>query len=308
LPLFHLFGLNIILISALKKKVTVVLHPRFEIDQVVKSLAEDGITHFAGVPTMYYYILKYPGIENIKFPKLRIGYCGGAPISVKILKEFEEKFNIYINEGYGSTELSGSICSTLPGQPRKIGSIGKPLQGVEMKVCDEMGNELPPNKVGELVIKSPTLMKGYLNKPNDTEEVIKNGWYYSGDLGYMDEDGFFYIVDRKKDMIIKGGYNIYPREIEEVIYQLPEVSEAAVVGIHDEAKGEIVRALIVLRSGHTLSKEDVAKHLEINLAKYKIPQEILFVDDLPKGPTGKIIKREIVKDWEKWNKERVIPE
>ncbi len=305
LPLFHVFALNAVLVSAIKNRMTVVLHPKFEVEDTVRSLEKDGITLFAGVPTMYFYILKHPEVGKLKFPNLRMSISGGAAMPVDVMRQFEEAFGVTICEGYGLTETTVSCCCNRPNRPRKAGSIGQPLRGVEMKVVDDNGVEVANGEIGEIIIKAPNVMMGYHKKPDATAEAIKDGWFHSGDLGYRDDENYFFIVDRKKDMIIKGGYNIYPREIEEVIYQLPQVAEAAVVGVFDEAKGETVRAIIALKPGQILSEEMVMSHLDKNLAKYKLPQDVLFMDELPKGPTGKILKREIVKNWAQWNKDRV---
>lgn len=307
LPLFHVFALNGVLHSSIRRRIPLVVHPKFEVADAVKSLAEDGITFFAGVPTMYFYILKHAEVENFAFPKLRICISGGAAMPVDVMRQFEEKFDVPITEGFGLTETTVSVTMNRPDK-RKPGSIGLPFEGVEMKVVDEQGGEVPNGEIGEIVIKAPNVMKGYLNKPDATAEAIRDGWFYSGDLGYRDDEGFFYIVDRKKDMIIKGGYNIYPREIEEVLYQLPQVAEAAVVGIFDEAKGEAVRAIVSVKPGQSLEEETIRNHVEANLAKYKWPQDYMIIPELPKGPTGKILKREIKKNWEQWNKDRIRPE
>jgi len=307
LPLFHVFALNGVLVSTIRNCATVVLHPKFEVAEAVRSLVEDGITTFAGVPTMYFYLLKHPEVERLRFPRLRQCFSGGAAMPVEVMKQFEDLFDVPIYEGFGLTETTVSVCCNRPDRTRRPGSIGLPYDGVEMKVIDDAGREQPHGEVGEIIIRAPNVMAGYLNKPDATAEAIKDGWFYSGDLGYRDDEGYFYIVDRKKDMIIKGGYNIYPREIEEVIYQLPQVAEAAVVGVFDEAKGEVVRAVVALKPGQALPEEALRAHVEANLAKYKWPLDYLFVDELPKGPTGKILKRELRAQWAQWNKDRLAP-
>jgi long-chain acyl-CoA synthetase len=307
LPLFHVFALNGILISAIRNGGTVVLHPRFEVDETIRSLAEDEITLFAGVPTMYFYILEHPSAESVRFPKLRFCFSGGAAMPVEVMRQFEERFGVEIYEGYGLTETTVSVCCNRPGLLRKPGSIGVPYSGVEMKILGEDGRELPDGEIGEIVVRAANVMLGYLGKPEATAEAIRDGWFHTGDLGHRDADGHFFIVDRKKDMIIKGGFNIYPREIEEVIYQLPQVAEAAVIGVGDAAKGETVRALIAIKPGNELDAETVNSHLASNLARYKIPQDIVFVDELPKGPTGKILKRELRDAAGSWSRERPKP-
>jgi len=305
LPLFHVFALNAVMNAAIKNRMPVVLHPMFQTEACVKSLAEDDITLFAGVPTMYFYILKYPEIEKIRFPKLRICLSGGSAMPVEVLERFEQVTGCAIYEGYGLTETTVSVCCNRPDGERKVGSIGKPFKGAQMKIVDDDGNEVPNGRVGEVVVKSPNVMLGYLNKPEETARAIRDGWFYTGDLGHQDDDGFFYIVDRKKDMIIKGGYNIYPREIEEVLYELSDVSEAAIVGVYDEAKGEQIRAVMAFKPGTSLSEEAVRQHVEGRLAKYKWPLDYIFLPELPKGPTGKILKRKIRRQWAQWNRDRV---
>lgn len=306
LPLFHCFALNGVLNAAIRNRTAVLLHPRFDLEACVKSLAEDDITSFAGVPTMYFYILKHPGLADIKFPKLRYCVSGGAAMPVDVMTQWEKVTGVPIYEGFGMTETTVSVCINRP-EARKPGSIGRPFQGVEMKIFDDEDRELPDGDVGELVIKAPNIMCGYLNQPEATAEAMQGGWFHTGDMGYRDEDGFFYIVDRKKDMIIKGGFNVYPREIEECIYELPEVAEAAIVGAFDEAKGEHIVAVIALKPGKTLGEEQIAAHLEKKLAKYKWPQQYRFMPELPKGPTGKILKREITAGLEQWNRDRARP-
>jgi long-chain acyl-CoA synthetase len=208
------------------------------------------------------------------------------------MRAFEAKFDVPIYEGYGLTETTVSVCCNREGAKRH-GSVGKPYPQVELKIVDDAGNEVSVGAPGEIVVRGPNLMQGYLNRPDATAEAIVDGWFHTGDIGHVDTDGFVYIVDRKKDMIIKGGYNIYPREIEEVLYKLPQIAEAAVVGVADEAKGESVRCVISVRPGADLQQEQVEAHLKENLAKYKLPSEYVFMAELPKGPTGKILKREL---------------
>ncbi len=292
LPLFHVFALNGVLNSSIRNRGTVVLHPKFELASAASSLQEDGITVFPGVPTMYFYLMKHPDIATLRFPKLRYCISGGAAMPVEVMRSFEHKFQVPIYEGYGLTETTVSVCCNRPSAKRE-GSVGKPYPAVELEIIDEQGCEVPVGQRGEIVVRGPNLMVGYLNRPEATAEAIVDGWFHTGDIGYVDEDGFVFIVDRKKDMIIKSGYNIYPREIEEVLYQMPQVAEAAVVGVQDEAKGEQVRAVISVRPGEDLSQAQVEDHLRENLAKYKLPSEYVFVAELPKGPTGKILKREL---------------
>ncbi|MCA9101010.1 MAG: long-chain fatty acid--CoA ligase [Planctomycetales bacterium] len=304
LPLFHCFALNSVLNMAVHKRTCVVLHPRFEVESCFKALAGEGITSMAGVPTMYFYLLKHPDLGREKFTRLRYCISGGAAMPVEVLNEWESRTGVPIYEGFGMTETTVSVSVNRPDR-RKVGSIGLPFDGVEMAIVDEADNRLPDGEVGELIIRAPNVMKGYLNKPIETAEVLRDGWFHTGDLARRDEDGFFYIVDRKKDMIIKGGFNIYPREIEEVIYQRPEIAEAAVIGVHDDAKGEQILALVTVKHGAQLSENDLRGYLEQHLARYKLPQMYEFRDELPKGPTGKILKRELRQQYTQWNRDRV---
>jgi len=292
LPLFHVFALNGVLNSAIRHKGTIVLHPRFDLEAAVNSLANDRVTIFAGVPTMYFYILQHTANTETQFPHLRHCFSGGAAMPLETMHAFEKRFGVEVYEGYGLTETTVSICCNRPGA-RKAGSVGKPLPGVELRTVDDAGNPTPIGEPGEIIVRAGNVMQGYLNRPEATAEAIKDGWLHTGDIGHIDEEGFVFIVDRKKDLIIKGGYNIYPREIEEVLHAMPDVVEAAVVGIEDQAKGEQVRAVISTRPGSELSEEEVASYLSENLAKYKLPNEYVFMAELPKGPTGKILKREL---------------
>ncbi|MDD9941001.1 MAG: AMP-binding protein [Myxococcales bacterium] len=292
LPLFHVFALNGVLCSSFRHQGTIVLHPRFDLEAAVNSLSQDRVTIFAGVPTMYFYILQHTADTDVQFPHLRVCFSGGAAMPLETMNAFEGRFGVEIYEGYGLTETTVSICCNRP-EARRPGSVGKPLPGVELQTVDDAGNPTPIGKPGEIIVRSGNVMQGYLNRPDATAETIKDGWLYTGDIGHIDEDGFVFIVDRKKDMIIKGGYNIYPREIEEVLHTLEGVVEAAVVGVDDDAKGEQVRAVISTRPGSELKEEEIEQYLSANLAKYKLPNEYVFMAELPKGPTGKILKREL---------------
>lgn len=307
LPLFHCFALNGVLNAGIYARTCTVLHPRFDVEACLHSLANDRITSFAGVPTMYFYLLKHPKLAEMKFPNLKYCVSGGAAMPMEVMNQWEKATGVPIIEGFGMTETTVSVCINRQ-DDRRAGSIGKPFAGVEMRIFDDNDRELPSGDVGELVIRGPNILLGYLNKPAETAESLRGDWFHTGDLGYRDADGFFYIVDRKKDMIIKGGFNIYPREIEEVIYQLPQVAEAAVIGVFDEAKGEVVRAVVALKAGQSLSEEQLHAHLDANLAKYKLPTDYAFVAELPKGPTGKILKRELCPASEQWNRDRIRPQ
>jgi long-chain acyl-CoA synthetase len=222
---------------------------------------------------------------------LRVAVSGGASLPEDIMRTFEDKYRIEVLEGYGMTETASSCTFNRPGD-RKVLSIGKPLWGVQIRVCDPAGRTLPAGRehVGEILIRGHNVMKGYLGRPETTAETLRGGWLHTGDLGYMDDDGFYFIVDRAKDLVIRGGYNVYPREIEEVLFAHPAILEAAVIGKPDERLGEEVVAVVALRPGHDVSAVDIIAYTRERLAAYKYPREIRFVAELPKGPSGKILK------------------
>jgi|HigsolmetaAR201D_1030396.scaffolds.fasta_scaffold01188_11 long-chain acyl-CoA synthetase len=293
LPLFHSFGQTCSMNSCIKAGGCLTLLPRFDAAKALEMFGRDNVTIFMGVPTMYGAMLHDPSRENAKLDTLRMAVSGGASLPVELMRAFEEAFGCIILEGYGLSETSPVASFNQPDKPRKPGSIGTPIPGVQMKVVDEDGNELPPGEVGEIVIKGPNVMKGYWNRPDATAEVMRDGWFHTGDMAKVDEDGYFFIVDRKKDMIIRGGYNVYPREIEEVLYEHPAVREAAVIGVPHDELGEEVAAVVALKEGAEVDADSLRDFVKEQVAAYKYPRYIHFVDELPKGPTGKILKREI---------------
>jgi long-chain acyl-CoA synthetase len=294
LPLFHSFGQTCAMNASVGIGATVTLLPRFDPDKALQMIERDGVTVFQGVPTMYNAMLHCDSAERADTSTLRVCTSGGAAMPAELMRAFEEKFGCVILEGYGLSETSPVASFNHPDRERKPGSIGTPIEGVEMKVVDDQGNEVPQGEVGEIVIRGPNVMKGYWNRPDATEAVITgDGWFHSGDMARMDEDGYFFIVDRKKDLIIRGGYNVYPREVEEVLYEHPAVQEAAVVGVPDEALGEEVGAAVALKQGEDADEDALKAFVKEQVAAYKYPRKIWFVDELPKGPTGKILKRQI---------------
>ena len=293
LPLFHSFGQTCCLNTAVRTGACLTLMPRFEPHKALEIIQRDGVTLFDGVPTMYHAMLHYPERDRYDVSCLRTCVSGGSAMPVEVMRSFEEAFGCIVLEGYGLSETSPVASFNHPDRERKPGSIGTPISGVEMKIVDDDGDELPRGEVGEIVIRGHNVMKGYWNRPDATAEVVKAGWLYTGDMARMDEDGYFFIVDRKKDMIIRGGFNVYPREIEEVLYEHPTVLEAAVVGVPDEALGEEVGAAIVPRPGTSPDAEDIRSFVKERVAAYKYPRQIWFADELPKGATGKVLKREI---------------
>jgi long-chain acyl-CoA synthetase len=293
LPLFHSFGQTCTMNGAVAVGAQMTQLPRFDPDQALEIIERDGATIFQGVPTMYNAMLHSDRRDDFDTSSLRICMSGGSAMPAELMREFEKAFDCKILEGYGLSETSPVASFNHADRERKPGSIGTPIEGVEMKIVDDDGNEVDQGEVGEIVIKGHNIMKGYWNRPDATEEAIKDGWFHSGDMGKVDEDGYFFIVDRKKELIIRGGYNVYPREIEEVLYEHPCVQEAAVIGVEDEKMGEEVAAAVVLKEGEEASADELKGHCKEQLANYKYPRKIWFADELPKGPTGKILKREI---------------
>ena len=272
---------------------TLTLIPRFDPGKALEIIERDRVNIFLGVPTMYGAILHHPDRERYDTSTLRLCGSGGSAMPVELMRGFEKAFDCKVLEGYGLSETSPVASFNHPDRERKPGSIGTPIEGVEMKVVDEHGQEVPQGEVGEIVIRGHNVMKGYWNRPDATAEAIRDGWFHTGDMATVDEDGYFFIVDRKKDMIIRGGYNVYPREIEEVLYEHPAVREAAVLGTPDDEYGEEVGAAVALKDGAQVSAEELREFVKEQVAAYKYPRRIWFVDELPKGPTGKILKREI---------------
>ena len=295
LPLFHSFGQSSVMNVTLRYGGKLALVPRFEVDAVCRTIQDEKVTVISGVPTMFFALLHSPQVADFDLSSLRIANSGGASLPGEVLTTFEKRFGIVILEGYGLSETSPTASFNRSAEDRKFLSIGKPVWGVEMTILDEEGSRLPVGKdqVGEICIRGHNVMKGYFNQPAATEEAFKGGWFHSGDMGYVDEDGFYYIVDRKKELIIRGGFNVYPREIEEVLYTHPAVQEAAVIGVPDERMGEEVSAVVCLKQGQSVSEAELIAYVKERVAAYKYPRTIRFVDSLPKGATGKILKKEL---------------
>ena len=294
LPLFHSFGQTVMMNATIIKGSSAVLMPRFEPKAALDLMVKHQITVFAGVPTIYWALLNHPEIDDYAKkiqPFLKLAASGGAALPISLLEDFNTKFEVPFLEGYGLSETSPVACFHHLNKKKKAGSIGTPIWGVSMQIHNNLGKELPIDEVGEIVIKGHNVMKSYLNRPEETKEAIKNGWFYTGDLGKKDADGYFYIVDRSKDMIIRGGFNVYPREIEECIIKHEAVSLVAVIGIDDEKNGEEIKAFIQLKEGKTCSKKTIIDYCKEHLASYKYPRSIEFVASLPISATGKILKR-----------------
>ncbi len=303
LPLFHSFGQTVQLNSGILCGCTLVLQPRFAPGPVLDALAKEEVTIFCGVPTMYWELLNQPNLENYDLEKisrnLRLGASGGSAMPVELMRRFEERFNITILEGYGLSETSPVATFNLPEKPRKPGSIGLPVWGVEVRVVDEHMNDKPVDEPGEIVIRGHNVMKGYYKRPEATDEVFYGGWFHTGDVGKKDADGYFYVVDRTKDMILRGGFNVYPREIEETLMTHPKVTLAAVIGVPDEEYGEEIKAYVVPAPGASIEPDEVRAWAKQEMAAYKYPRYVEVRKSLPMNATGKVLKTELRKEEEK---------
>ncbi|MFJ5033517.1 long-chain fatty acid--CoA ligase [Streptomyces sp. NPDC088560] len=291
LPLFHIFGQTCTMNVAVRSGAALTLVPRFEPGAVLDAIARDRATVFEGVPTMYAALLQHPADADVS--SLRMCVSGGASLPVEVLHGFERRFGCMVLEGFGMSETSPVVSFNHPDRPRKPGSVGTPIRDVEVRLLDESGEDVAPGEVGELAVRGPNVMKEYWNRPEDTAATVPDGWLRTGDLARRDEDGYLFIVDRKKDLIIRGGYNVYPREIEEVLHEHPAVALAAVLGVPDERLGEEVAAAVVLRPGARADAEELQQFVRDRVAAYKYPRRVWLTDTLPMGPSGKILKREI---------------
>jgi long-chain acyl-CoA synthetase len=293
LPLFHVFGLTCGLNAAVVAGSCLTLIPRFDAGKALAVVGRDKVTVFEGVPTMYAAMLHSPEAAGADMTSLRTCITGGSAMPVEILKAFEKEFGCAVLEGYGLSETSPVASFNQPGRPRKPGTIGFVVRGCEMRILDEEGNDVLDGEPGEIAIRGENVMKGYWNRPDATAESIPDGWFRSGDIATRDADGYYTIVDRKKDLIIRGGYNVYPREVEEILYEHPAVAEAAVIGIKHAELGEDVGAAVALKAGETADPEDLKNFVRERLAAYKYPRVVWLVDALPKGATGKILRRKV---------------
>ena len=291
LPMFHAFGQTCGLNTAVLTGASITLVPRFDAATALKVIERDRVTVFEGVPTMYVAMLS-AGAGIADTSTLRVCVSGGAALPVEVLRGFAEVFGAHIIEGYGLSETS-PVASFNRLDAARPGSIGYPVDGVNMKVVAEDGTEVPAGEVGEIAIRGHNVMKGYWNRPEATAEAIRDGWFHTGDMARKDEDGFYFIVDRKKDLIIRGGFNVYPREIEEVLYEHPAVLEAAVIGVPHPTHGEEIAAAVALKPGCAATPDELRDYVRERVAAYKYPRRVWLVDALPKGPTGKILKREV---------------
>lgn len=298
LPLFHIFAMTVLMNAGIYRGTANVLLPRFDAEAVFGLMQKHKVTFFAGVPTMYWGLLNYQGDKfDLKAIAGHLKKClsGGASLPVKVLEDFEARFKVEILEGYGMSEGSPVVTFNQKEIGRKPGSIGTPVWGVEVKIVDENDQEVPVGEKGEIVYKGHNVMKGYYNKPEANAKTLVDGWLHSGDVGVMDEDGFFYVVDRTKDMVIRGGLNVYPREVEDVMMQHEAVSMVAVIGIPDDQYGEEIKACVVLKDGQTVAEANLMAWTKDRIAAYKYPRVIQFLQALPQSATGKILKKELRK-------------
>ena len=293
LPLFHVFGLTCGLNATVTAGGTLTLLPRFDPGKALEIIERDAVTIFEGVPTMYAAMLHHPAADPSHAASLRLCVSGGAAMPVEILRGFEEKFGCIILEGYGLSETSPVASFNHPDKVRKPGSVGTPVEGVELRLVGNDGATVPAGEVGEIAIRGHNVMKGYWGRPEATAEAIPDGWFRTGDLARIDEDGYYFIVDRKKELIIRGGYNVYPREIEEVLHEHPAVAEVAVIGIPHDSLGEEVGAAVALKPGAAATPEELRAFAKERVAAYKYPRHVWLVAELPKGPTGKILRRAV---------------
>jgi long-chain acyl-CoA synthetase len=297
LPLYHSFGQTFLMNAALFAGGRIVLAPRFDPAIVFQLLQDEDVTLYAGVPTMYWELLNYPEADRFDIEKiartLRIADSGGGPMPIDVMRQFEEKFGVLILEGYGLTETSPVATSNVALKVRKTGTIGLPIWGVEIRIVDEEMNDVPVGETGEIVIRGHNVMKGYYNRPEETAEAFRGGWLHTGDLGAFDDDGYITVVGRLKDLIIRSGFNIYPREIEEFLVSHPEITLAAVIGVPDPRCGEEIKAFVVLEAGSTLNADTIVALSKAELAAHKYPRMVEIIEELPMGPTGKILKTEL---------------
>jgi len=297
MPLFHMNAVSVTTMSALYAGGSTVVSPKFSASRFWQIISDYEITSFGSVATMLSMLLSTyaDGVpEGLKTDQLRFAMCGSAPVPAEVLRRFEETFNCLVIEGYGLSESTCRSTFNPPDQRRRPGSCGLPI-GNEMRVVDEEDRDVPEGELGEIVLRGENILKGYYKNDATNAAAFRNGWFHTGDIGYRDADGFFYIVDRKSDMIIRGGENIYPREIDEVLYQHPDVAAAAVVGVRDSLYGEEVAAVVVLKPGAKTSEQEVIDYCKGRLADFKCPKTVRFLEDIPKGPTGKLLKRELAK-------------
>ena len=294
LPLFHSFGQSVVQNAVLGVGGTLVLLPRFTPQDALGLMQKHRVSFFAGVPTMYFALLNHPGAGDFDLSSLALCVSGGSAMPVEVMNAFDAKYGVNILEGYGLSETSPIASFNVLDRPKKAGSIGLPLRGVDFRLVDAEDQVIAASREpGEICIKGHNVMKGYYQRPEANAEALRAGWFHTGDIAIRDDDGYYFIVDRKKDMIIRGGFNVYPREVEEVLYAHPAVAEAAVIGVPHDRFGEEVKAVVAFKPGLSASPDELLAYCKEHLAAYKYPREVEVLDALPKGPTGKILKREL---------------
>ena len=302
LPMFHVYGLSCNALSAIRIGCNQLILPRFDVNEVLDLIKREKPFQMTAVPTMIFALNSHPHLEDSSIGDIFYLNSGGAPLPVEQVKAFEKRVGTRLSDGYGLSETAPSAISTPPFLPRKLGSVGIPLPGTEARIVEETPSgivDVSVGEAGELILRGPQVMKGYWKRPGDTEMVLKDGWLFTGDIAKMDEDGYFYILDRKNDIIIASGYNVYPREIEEVLYQHEAVEEAIVIGVPDTYRGETVKAFVKLKPGEAITPEKLIEFAKVNLAPYKVPKEIEILDELPKSSVGKLLRRMLRKEQEK---------
>jgi long-chain acyl-CoA synthetase len=291
LPMFHIYALNVSLGLTFRVGATAVLQERFDPVASLDAIERHHITVVFGAPPMFVAWLSTPNVESRDLSSVRLAVSGAAPLPGPVLDDFRRRLGVTIWEGYGLTETAPGVTSNAMGAEAKPGSIGKPLPDIELRLVDEQGDEVEDGDPGEIVLRGPNVFRGYWHDEAATAEAMRGGWFHTGDVAYEDEDGYLFLVDRKKDLIIVSGFNVYPREVEEALYRHPKVAEAAVVGIPHPYTGEAVKAVIVLKPGQSATEEEIIEFCKRSLARFKCPQVVEFVDKLPHTDTGKILRR-----------------
>ncbi|HUT49859.1 MAG TPA: long-chain fatty acid--CoA ligase [Alphaproteobacteria bacterium] len=296
LPLFHIFGLSVVLLGAIRDRSEIILYPQPDIDLILKDIARKKPNVLPGVPTLFTALANHPKARETDFSSLNYCASGGAPLPPEVQALFHKVTGVQVYEGYGLTETSPAATAQVRKNEYRIGSCGVPLPGTEIEIrgLDDGAIKMSAGEIGEICIKGPQLMLGYWNREEETREALRDGWLFTGDTGYLDKDGYLFIVDRKKDLIISSGFNVYPRNVEDAIYEHDAVEEVTVIGIQDDYKGEVPKAFVKLRDGASLTVDDLKASLKDKLAKYEIPAEVEFRDALPKTPVGKLSKKELV--------------
>ena len=293
LPMCHIYGITCMVAAYFHERGKAIILSSFTIDKIFKAIQTYRGNLFVGVPTLYVYMLLHPDPGKYDLSSMKWWISGSAALAPETWHGFKEKFGFEIIEGWGLTETGSTGCCNPPDRPKKVGSIGRPMPGAELKIVDDQGGELPDGQQGEIILRTPGMMKGYWRRPEETAEVLKDGWLHTGDIGYVDADGFYFITDRKKDVIIKGGENICPREIEEVIMAHPNVCEAGVVGVKDGVYGEEIKAFVVMKPGMQVTSQELTDHCCARLKRFKTPKDFTFVKTLPKNLVGKVLRKEL---------------